>query len=92
MAGVSRSCLIRSSNSVGRTGTGSRGRPQLGFPRLRVISGKIGESHHTPLGVCGDPAKSQEFGKSIFLEVFNCEHTSRYFETIVFPPLEEEGI
>ena len=38
MSGVSRSCLARSSNSVTRTEAGSMGRPQLGFPRRRIIS------------------------------------------------------
>ena len=53
MSTVSRSCLTRSSNSVGRAGAGGMGHPQLGFPRLRVVAWSatgiaIGPDHTLP--------------------------------------------
>src|SRR6266849_10475450 len=49
---VSCSCLTRSSNSVGRAGADGMGHPQLGFPRLRFVTGRAGGitigPDHTP--------------------------------------------
>ncbi len=58
MSTVSRSCLTRSSNSVGRAGAGGMGHPQLGFPRLRVVAARatgiaIGPDHTPPWLKCG---------------------------------------
>src|ERR1019366_5503819 len=40
ISAVSCSCLTRSSNSVASAGASRVGRPQLGFPRLRVKAGR----------------------------------------------------